>query len=72
MLTAKPESPNQKHRNMTSNLLKNLSSNPSGGLCTLHRIRRDLIPRYYFLAFPKNQEEPITQQIKDNTSRFSE
>lgn len=36
---------------------------PSGHKCQLHRIRRDLIPDYYFLAFPKAQGEPSSEEV---------
>lgn len=36
---------------------------PGGKTCTLHRIRRDLIPNYYLLAFPKRQGEPSSEDV---------
>lgn len=37
----------------------------SGGVCTLYRVRGDLIPHYYLLAFPKNQGEPGNEQVNE-------
>ena len=37
----------------------------SGNSCKLLRIRKDLIPNYYILAFPKIQGEPNSQDITE-------
>jgi len=37
----------------------------SGNSCKLIRIRNDLIPKYYLLAFPKHQGEPNSTEITE-------
>ncbi len=37
----------------------------TGNICQLLRIRRDLIPNYYLLAFPKSQGEPSAEEISE-------
>ena len=37
----------------------------SGNSCLLLRIRKDLIPNYYILAFPKKQGEPSSEEIAE-------
>ena len=37
----------------------------SGRYCTFLRIRRDLIPNYYILAFPKTQGEPSKEEVSE-------
>lgn len=37
----------------------------SGKHCTLLRIRRDLIPDYYILAFPKSHGEPAREEVAE-------
>jgi hypothetical protein len=37
----------------------------SGRACTLYRIRRDMIPDYYLLAFPKNEGEPCPADLSE-------
>ena len=37
----------------------------SGNSCKLIRIRNDLIPKYYLLAFPKHQCEPNYTEITE-------
>ena len=37
----------------------------SGKYCNFLRIRRDLIPNYYILAFPKSQGEPSKEEVSD-------
>ena len=36
---------------------------PGGNTCTLFRIKRDLIPNYFLLAFPKSQGEPSAKEV---------
>lgn len=37
----------------------------SGRNCKLFRIRRELIPNYYILAFPKSQGEPSKEEVSE-------
>lgn len=37
----------------------------TGKYCTFLRIRRDLIPNYYILAFPKQQGEPSKEEVSE-------
>jgi hypothetical protein len=37
----------------------------SGRVCTLYRIRRDLIPDYYLLSFPKEEGEPAAEDLSE-------
>ncbi|HPI94699.1 MAG TPA: hypothetical protein PK055_00660 [Gammaproteobacteria bacterium] len=37
----------------------------SGKHCKFLRIRRDLIPNYYILAFPKSQGEPSKEEVSE-------
>lgn len=37
----------------------------SGNECQLIRIRNDLIPNYYLLAFPKSQGEPSASEVTE-------
>ncbi len=37
----------------------------TGKTCRLIRIRRDLIPNYYVLAFPKHQGEPSSDDVTE-------
>lgn len=37
----------------------------SGRTCTLFRIRRDLIPDYYLLAFPRDEGEPAPADLAE-------
>ena len=37
----------------------------SGKQCKFIRIRRDLIPNYYILAFPKSQGEPSKDEVSE-------
>lgn len=37
----------------------------TGTLCKLLRIRKDLIPNYYLLAFPKTQGEPSSEEVTE-------
>jgi hypothetical protein len=37
----------------------------SGKGCILHQVRRDLIPNYYVLAFPKSQGQPDFSEITE-------
>ncbi len=37
----------------------------SGKTCQLIRIRNELIPNYYILAFPRSQGEPNSEEITD-------
>ena len=37
----------------------------TGNICKLLRIRRDLIPNYYLLAFPKSQGEPSAEEVSE-------
>jgi len=37
----------------------------SGKACRLLRIRNDLIPNYYLLAFPKEQGEPSSAEVSE-------
>lgn len=40
----------------------------SGNVCVLHRIRRDLIPNYYVLAFPRSQGQPSVSDVVEMMS----
>ena len=40
----------------------------SGNTCSLIRIRNDLIPNYYLLAFPKTQGEPSAAEVTEMIS----
>ena len=37
----------------------------SGRICKLIRIKRDLIPDYYVLAFPLNQGQPGPEEVRE-------
>jgi hypothetical protein len=37
----------------------------SGHFCELSRIRRNLIPNYYLLAFPKHQGQPSASEVSE-------
>lgn len=37
----------------------------SGNHCKLLRIKRDLIPNYYLLAFPKDNGEPTASEVTE-------
>ncbi len=37
----------------------------SGRSCTLYRIRRDMIPDYYLLSFPKEAGEPSPPELSE-------
>lgn len=37
----------------------------TGKSCNLFRIRKDLIPNYYLLAFPKEQGEPSATEVTE-------
>ena len=37
----------------------------SGNICELHRIKRDLIPNYYLLAFPSSQGQPSSSEVSE-------
>ncbi|MCB1582043.1 MAG: hypothetical protein KDI92_03195 [Xanthomonadales bacterium] len=37
----------------------------TGKLCKLLRIKKDLIPNYYILAFPKAQGEPNVDEVSE-------
>jgi hypothetical protein len=37
----------------------------SGRLCTLYRIRRDMIPDYYLLSFPRDAGEPSPTDLSE-------
>lgn len=37
----------------------------TGRTCRLVRIRRDLIPNYYILAFPKDHGEPSSEEVTE-------
>jgi len=37
----------------------------SGNSCQLLRVRKDLIPNYYILAFPKIQGEPSPEEVAE-------
>ena len=41
----------------------------SGKTCSLIRIRNDLIPNYYLLAFPKTQGEPSVAEATEMINR---
>jgi len=47
-----------------SHRAKNISLN-SGKSCRLIRIKKDLIPNYYILSFPKHQGEPSIHQVTE-------
>lgn len=40
----------------------------SGNICVLYQIRRDLIPNYYVLAFPKSQGQPSVAEVVEMMS----
>jgi len=35
----------------------------SGKICQLHEIKKDIIPNYFLLAFPKSQGEPKSEEV---------
>ena len=37
----------------------------SGQSCTLYRIRRDMIPDYYLLSFPRDAGEPSPADLSE-------
>ena len=37
----------------------------SGNTCNLIQIKKDLIPNYYILSFPKSQGEPSTSDVTE-------
>lgn len=37
----------------------------SGRVCSIQPIRRDLIPNYYLVAFPKEQGEPSSEEVTE-------
>lgn len=41
----------------------------SGNTCSLIRVRNDLIPNYYLLAFPKTQGEPSAAEATEMITR---
>ena len=48
------------------NRIENMEFNlASGNKCALNRIRRDLIPNYYLLAFPKVQGQPTAEEVTE-------
>ena len=50
---------------MTSNQTNQRMTLASGNICELHRIKRDLIPNYYLLAFPGNQGQPSSSEVSE-------
>ncbi|WP_413665803.1 hypothetical protein ACG1BZ_11735 [Microbulbifer sp. CNSA002] len=40
----------------------------SGNNCRLIRVRRDLIPNYHLLVFPKSQGEPSKEEVSEMVS----
>lgn len=58
---------------MSNSDLDNKFELSSGNSCQLLRIRKDLIPNYYILAFPKTQGEPnpdeVAEMLKQGTSQ---
>lgn len=50
---------------MTSNQTNQKITLASGNICELHRIKRDLIPNYYLLAFPRNQGQPSSSEVSE-------
>ena len=37
----------------------------SGKFCSIHQIKKDLIPNYFLLAFPKTQGEPNSLEVTE-------
>jgi len=35
----------------------------SGNVCKLHEIKKDIIPNYFLLSFPKKQGEPSSKEV---------
>ena len=50
---------------MTKDNANNEISLNSGNNCHLTRIRNDLIPNYYLLAFPESQGEPSSSEVTE-------
>ncbi|MCF6192879.1 MAG: hypothetical protein L3J46_00910 [Kangiellaceae bacterium] len=50
---------------MSNSDLDNKFELSSGNSCQLLRIRKDLIPNYYILAFPKTQGEPSSEEVAE-------
>jgi len=50
---------------VTSNQTNQKITLASGNICELHRIKRDLIPNYYLLAFPRNQGQPSSSEVSE-------
>lgn len=50
---------------MSKSDLENKFELSSGNSCQLFRIRKDLIPNYYLLAFPKVQGEPSPAEVTE-------
>lgn len=48
---------------MSSKKIKRLLN--SGNQCDLIKIKKDLIPNYYILSFPKTQGEPSVQEVTE-------
>lgn len=50
---------------MSHTELENKFELSSGNFCQLVRIRKELIPNYYILAFPKTQGEPSSEEVSE-------
>lgn len=50
---------------MTSNNTNQKLVLASGNVCELYRIKRDLIPNYYLLAFPRIQGQPSSSEVSE-------
>lgn len=50
---------------MTNKYIDQKLTLASGNICELHRIKRDLIPNYYLLAFPRSQGQPSSSEVSE-------
>lgn len=50
---------------MTNNDINGKLTLASGNVCELYRIKMDLIPNYYLLAFPKSQGQPSSSEVSE-------
>ena len=50
---------------MTNKYIDQKLTLASGNIYELHRIKRDLIPNYYLLAFPRSQGQPSSSEVSE-------
>jgi len=50
---------------VTNKIIDQQKTLASGNICELHRIKRDLIPNYYLLAFPRSQGQPGSSEVSE-------